>query len=215
MPHKRVKKALSKVKKGVKRVKKRVTSRKTGDRLPDLPGPDIPFYGPGGGLAGLALAARVNPYVAAAVATGLGTYAFMENTEKWWGPPVERHAQRTRDRFRQDTSSAIDPSSPWYIPEGYGYEAKGPIGPPYEPVQRVKRKVSKANKATKKAYAYLRKKSKGKMSQKKCCDILKKAAKMASRANPNTPTRIGKGRSPMKTECRKIRKSLWGTNKRY
>lgn len=198
-----------------KKAKKTKKRRKTGDRLPDLPGPDIPLYGPAGGLAGLAVAAATNPIVAAAIGTGLGTYALMENTEKYWGPRVEAHAQRTRDRFRKDTSTAIDPSSAWDIPEGWGYQARGPIGPPApEPVKRT-RKVSKANKATKQAYNWLKKSVKGKMSQKKCCDLLKKAAKMASKANPNTPSRIGKGRTPMKGECRKIRKRVWNTKRRY
>lgn len=198
-----------------KKAKKTKKRRKTGDRLPDLPGPDIPLYGPAGGLAGLAVAAATNPIVAAAIGTGLGTYALMENTEKYWGPRVEAHAQRTRERFRKDTSTAIDPSSAWDIPEGWGYQAQGPIGPPAPATVKRTRKVSKANKATKKAYRFLADNSKGKMTQKKCCDLLKKAASMASKANPATKSRIGKGNTPMKRECRKIRKDIWQTTKRY
>ena len=195
--------------------KKSKSKRKRGDRLPDLPGPDIPLYGPAGGLAGLAIAAATNPIVAAAIGTGLGTYALMENTERFWGPPVERHAQRTRDRFRKDTSTAIDPASPWNIPEGWGYQAQGPIGPPApEPVKRT-RTVTKANKATKMAWEMLTKGRKGKLTKSACQKLLKKCSMMASKANPNTKSRIGKAKNGTTKACKKIRKKIWGTNKRY
>ena len=195
--------------------KKSKSKRKRGDRLPDLPGPDIPLYGPAGGLAGLAIAAATTPIVAAPIGTGLGTYALMDNTERFWGPPVERHAQRTRDRFRKDTSTAIDPDSPWNIPEGWGYQAKGPIGPPAPMTTKRTRKVTKANKATKMAWDMLQKRMKGKMTKEKCQKLLKKCSMMASKANPNTKSRIGKGKSQTCKDCRKIRKSIWNTNKRY
>lgn len=216
MVHKRVKKALGKV-------KKRITGRKKGDRLPDLPFPDIPTYGPAGGLVGLAMRPFVNPITAAAAASFLGTYSALENTEKWWGPPVEATGEATAKQWEdyQDwyernvrslyAGSEIDPDSPL----GYYPPRRGPMGPPAPEPQKAKRKVSKANKATKQAYNWLKKSVKGKMSQKKCCDLLKKAAKMASKANPNTPSRIGKGRTPMKGECRKIRKRVWNTKRRY
>ena len=186
----------------------RKKDKKYKKRLPDLPGPDVPLYGPLGGLVGLAMR---NPIVPAI----LGAYALAENTERFWGPPVSAHAQRTRDRFRKDTSTSIDPSSPWIIPEGWGYQARGPIGPPAPATVKRTRKVSKANKATKKAYRFLADNSKGKMTQKKCCDLLKKDASMATKANQATKSRIGKGNTPMKRECRKIRKDIWKTTKRY
>ena len=139
----------------------------------------------------------------------------MENTERFWGPRVEAHAQRTRDRFRKDTSTAIDPSSPWNIPEGWGYQAKGPIGPPAPMTTKRTRKVTKANKATKLAWDMLQKRMKGKMTKEKCQKLLKKCSMMASKANPNTKSRIGKGKNQTCKDCRKIRKSIWNTNKRY
>lgn len=212
MPHKRIKKAISKVKKAV-------SKRKTGDRLPDLPFPDIPTYGPFGGALGLAMRPFVNPYVAAAVASGFGTYAMLENTEKYWGPPVERQASWTAKQWEeyQDwyernirsryAGSEIDPDSPVDL-------SRRGMSMPGEPVKRT-RKVSKANKATSRAYKFLQKGVKGKMTKKRCCSLLKRAQAMASKANPNTKSRIGKGRSKNKTECRRMRKSLWGTTKRY
>ena len=211
MPHKRIKKALGKV-------KKRITGRPKGDRLPSLGEISDVFQprlltSPGP----LAVIAR-NPRVLAALAT----YAALEKTEGWWGPPVEATGAATAKQWEdyQDwyernvrsryAGSEIDPESAL----GYYPPRSGPMGPPEPVPQRVKRKVSKANKATKRAYRFLANSVKGKMTQKRCCDILKKAAKMASRANPNTPSRIGKGRTPMKTECRKIRKSIWNTTRR-
>ena len=66
-----------------------------------MPGIDVPTYGPAGGLVGLALRPFMNPVTAAAIATGLGTYALMENTEKYWGPPVEAHAQWTAKQWNE------------------------------------------------------------------------------------------------------------------
>lgn len=181
-------------KQAAKKARKAVEDRiRRGDILPDIPG-DVPIPG----ISVILKALKVPGPIAALV----GAYQAAEMTEEYWGP-------RLFDYYGQGYPDPLRPEQIYVegSPERY-------IGAP-QISQRQKRKISKANKATKKAYAYLRKKSKGKMTQKKCCDILKKAAKMASKANPNTPTRIGKGRSPMKTECRKIRKSLWGTNKRY
>jgi hypothetical protein len=193
----------------------RKKAKKYKKRLPDLPGPDVPLYGPLGGLVGLAMR---NPIVPAI----LGAYALAENTERFWGPPVSAHAQRTRDRFRKDTSTGIDPSSPWIIPEGWGYQAQGPMGPPApsmqatadQPVKRT-RKVTKSNKATKKAWDMLRKRMKGKMTKEKCQKLLKKCSMISSKANPNTKSRIGKGKTQTCKDARKIRKEIWGTTKRY
>jgi hypothetical protein len=196
-----------------KKTGKRKKSKK-GDRLPDLPGPDILYTGGRYSAAGLLAAAAVNPYVAAAIGTGLGTYALMENTERFWGPRVEAHAQRTRDRFRKDTSTAIDPDSAWDIPEGWGYQAKGPIGPPEPMTTKRTRKVTKANKATKMAWDILRKRMKGKMTKENCQKLLKKCSMMASKANPNTKSKIGKGKTQTCKDCKKIRKTIWGTTKR-
>jgi hypothetical protein len=211
MPHKTTKKLLGRAKKKIKDI----YSRPRKDRLPDIPGPDP--------LLNVAAAALGLTPVGRGLLMG---YMAAENTERWWGPPVEatggytaKQWEEYQDWFERNVrsryaGSEIDPNSPWNIPEGYGYQARGPMGPPEPVPQRVKRKVSKANKATKRAYRFLANSVKGKMTQKRCCDILKKAAKMAGRANPNTPSRIGKGRTPMKTECRKIRKSIWNTTRR-
>ena len=209
MPHKKVKKALGKVKKAI-------LKRPKGDSLPDLPGPDIPTYGPLGGLLGLAMR---NPYIPAA----LGAYALAENTERLWGPPVEAHASWTAKQweeyqnwYQQNIRSLyagteIDPESAL----GYYPPRRGPMGPPEPEAQRAPRKVSAANKATSRAYKFLKKDVKGKLTQKKCCQLLKRAQSMASKANPRTKSRIGKGRSKNQKECRRMRKSLWGTTKRY
>ena len=44
---------------------------------------------------------------------------------------------------------------------------------------------------------------------------MRKAATMASKANPGTKSRIGKKLTRMLKECKRIRKSVWGTTKRY
>jgi hypothetical protein len=208
MVHKRVKKALGKV-------KKRITGRSKGDRLPSL-GEISDVFQPR-----LLVAPGIGPVLIRnpAIAAGLAAYAMAERTEGWWGPPVEATGEATAKQWEdyQDwyernvrsryAGSEIDPNSPLAFQAPQMVEGG--------PVQRVKRKVSKANKATKRAYRFLADKVKGKMTQKRCCELLKKAAKMAGKANPNTPSRIGKGRSPMKTECRKIRKSIWNTKRRY
>jgi len=210
MPHKTIKKAIRKVKKAVR--------GKTGDRLPDLPGIDMPLYGPAGGLVGLAMRPFVNPFVAAAVASGLGTYAMLENTEKYWGPPVEAQATWTARQWEEYQNwyeqnirslyagSEIDPDSPL----GYMPPARTT---PKAPTKQ-KRKVSKANKAFKKAYTVVTKGFKGKMTRKKCAYFMRKASKMASKANPNTKSRIGKAKNATTRHCRKIRKGVWGVTKR-
>ena len=69
------------------------------------------------------------------------------------------------------------------------------------PLPKLKRKVSKANKAKKQA-------------MKATKNNFKQATKIASKANPNTKSKIGKGTSKVKTLARKIRKSVWGTLRR-
>jgi hypothetical protein len=188
-----------------KKEKKKDSKVKTD--LPSLS--EIPAFFPAPGVGALAL---TNPAVAGAL---LG-YTIAEATQKYWGPPVEAHARRTRARFRKDTSTAIDPSSPWFIPEGY---SMGPYGPPAPavapmPVKRT-RATTKANKATKMAWKILTKGRKGKLTQAACQKLLKKCSIMASKANPNTKSRIGKAKNGTTKACKKIRKTIWGTNKRY
>ena len=132
------------------------------------------------------------------IAYAVGAYQLAEMSERFWGP-------RLFDYYGEG------------YPDPLTLEAIEGGGIPRSSMKptKAKRKVSKANKATKQAYNWLQKKVKGKMTQKKCCDLLKKAAKMASKANPNTPSRIGKGRKGMKGECRKIRKRVWNTTRRY
>jgi len=66
---------------------------------------------------------------------------------------------------------------------------------------KVKRKLSKANKAMKQA-------------MKATKNNFKQATKIASKANPNTKSKIGKGTSKLKKLARKIRKSVWGRLRR-
>lgn len=66
---------------------------------------------------------------------------------------------------------------------------------------KVRRKLSKANKAMKQA-------------MKATKNNFKQATKIASKANPRTKSRIGKGASKVKKLARKIRKSVWGSLRR-
>jgi len=158
-----------------------------------------------------------NPFITGAT---LG-YTIAQQTMPYWGPTVggigERMGEETRDLYdwlRFSTETEIDPESAWMIPSGYDERSTPRMPTPRAPAS-VKRKTSKANIATKKAYAWLLKRHKGKMTQKKCRELLKKAARMASKANPNTKSRIGKRTTKMLKECMKIRKSTWNRSKRY
>jgi len=78
----------------------------------------------------------------------------------------------------------------------------GPLAAvPMPSVRKVKRKLSKANKAMKQA-------------MKATKNNFKQATKIASKANPNTKSKIGKGATKVKKLARKIRKSIWGTLRR-
>ena len=66
---------------------------------------------------------------------------------------------------------------------------------------KVKRKLSKANKAMAKA-------------MKATKNNFKQATKIASKANPNTKSKNGKGATKGKKLARKIRKSVWGRLRR-
>lgn len=77
---------------------------------------------------------------------------------------------------------------------------------------KVKRKITKANKAFKEAYKAV----KPRVSTKKGREnALKKASKIASKANPATKSKIGKGATKAKKLARKIRKKIWGVTKRF
>jgi len=79
----------------------------------------------------------------------------------------------------------------------------GPLAAlPMPKVKKVKRKLSKANKAMAKA-------------MKATKNNFKQATKIASKANPATKSKIGKGATKMKRLARKIRKSVWGVTKRF
>ena len=79
-------------------------------------------------------------------------------------------------------------------------------------VPKIKRKLTKANKAFKQAYKAV----KPKVSTKKGREnALRKASKIASKANPATKSKIGKGVTKAKKLARKIRKSVWGVTKRF
>jgi len=79
--------------------------------------------------------------------------------------------------------------------------ASGQGGDPTFGTEKVKRKLSKANKAMKQA-------------MKATKNNFKQATKIASKANPTTKSKIGKGTSKVKRLARKIRKSIWGKLKR-
>lgn len=66
---------------------------------------------------------------------------------------------------------------------------------------KVRRKVTKANKAMK-------------MAMKATKNNFKKATKIASRANPVTKSKIGKGKSFAQKTARRIRKAIWGSLRR-
>jgi len=68
-------------------------------------------------------------------------------------------------------------------------------------VPKARRKLSKANKAMAKA-------------MKATKNNFKQATKIASKANPRTKSKIGKGTSTVKKLARKIRKSVWGSLRR-
>jgi len=147
--------------------------------------PDLPGLDPVTRIGMMALVSA--GLLNARVAAVVAGYMLAENTERYWGDPLYGR----------------------FIP---------PVGPATEiekPVKATTRKTSKANKAMKKAYAWLIKQHKGKMTQKKCRELLKKASRMASKANPGTKSRIGKTRrSKMLKECKRIRRQVWGTLKR-
>ena len=77
--------------------------------------------------------------------------------------------------------------------------------------RRRKKGLSKFNKAVSSAVKAVKKhtpKASGKA-------VFSKATKIASKANPVTKTRIGKGKSFAQKTARKIRKSVWGVTKRF
>lgn len=74
-----------------------------------------------------------------------------------------------------------------------------------------KKAKSKFNKAVSAAMKELKKK-KGKIL--KGTTVFSKATKIASKANPATKSKIGKGKSFAQRTARKIRKSIWGTLRR-
>jgi len=194
--------------------KRRPKGRKKA-KMADLPGlKDIYEKGPylltRPGVLGLAL----DPRVLAALAV----YHTMEYTQPYWGPRVAEHGRQTRrgleELFTGDWES-IPMDAPWSIPEGARprqrpRRSKGRR----KPEKEVKRKVTKANKAFKKAYQFVTKGFKGKMTQKKCRYFMRKASKMAGKANPHTKSRIGKSKNAITRHCRKIRKGVWGVTKR-
>jgi len=75
------------------------------------------------------------------------------------------------------------------------------FGSPVIGGKRTKRVISKANKAMKAAMKVTKNK-------------FKQATKIASKANPNTKSKIGKGKSFVQRAARKIRKKIWGKLRR-
>jgi hypothetical protein len=185
----------------------------------DLPSlSEIPAFFPAPGIGALAL---TNPVVAGAL---LG-YTVAEKTQGIWGPPVEAHAQATRadvDRFMQQFKqfketgpASVGGGRTGFVPQTpTGIPIPAPFAMAEAPVKRT-RKVTKANKATKKAWKILTRGRKGKLTKSACQKLLKKCSMMASKANPNTKSRIGTAKNGTTKACKKIRKEIWGTTKRY
>jgi len=101
--------------------------------------------------------------------------------------------------------------------EGTGFAEffSGPRGAgPFERMgrkaRRVKKAKSKYQKAVSKAYKAVKKHSK-RLTPKAA---FTKAAKIASKANPVTRSKIGKGKSFAQKTARKIRQSVWNVRKR-
>jgi len=192
-------------------IKKRLPKKgKVKHDLPSLA--EIPAFFPYPGIGRLAL---TNP----GLATAVGTYILMEATQPYWGPPVEAHAERTREQYEafmdEYFSSRGQVGPPTTLPRGMPQFApmRPEMAAPRAPT-KTKRKISKANRAMKMSYDFYRKKHKGKMTQKKCRELMRKASKMAGKANPHTKSRIGKGSDWIKRHCRKVRKGVWNTSKR-
>jgi hypothetical protein len=129
------------------------------------------------GRAGLAIAKR-HPYVATAVVLAELGYIYQDE--------IEDVARTLAERVPRPASGS--PSGPTFSGE--------PVVP------KLKRKLSKANKAMKQA-------------MKATKNNFKQATKIASKANPATKSRIGRGTSVAKKLARKIRKSVWGVRKRF
>lgn len=91
-----------------------------------------------------------------------------------------------------------------------GPRGAGPFERMGRKARRVKKAKSKYQKAVSKAYKAVKKHSK-RLSPKAA---FTKAAKIASKANPVTKSRIGKGKSFAQRTARKIRKGIWGVRKR-
>jgi len=187
---------------------------KAGDRLPDIPGPD-PL------INALALALGLHP-----IGRGLlAGYMAAENTERWWGPPVERSAQWTAKQWeeyqdwyetnirRKYAGSEIDPRTPIMLRPGQTIPPT-PESLKAATVKPKKRKLTKSNKAMSGLYKFLAKEQKSRMTQAKARKLLTRCAKIVGKANPNTKSRIGKGKSTNQKLARKCRMDYWGTKKR-
>ena len=130
-----------------------------------------------GGVRLTAAVARRHPAIATAVVLAELGYIFEDD--------IREVAQDLRERMPSPASG--QGGSPTFSGES--------VAP------KVKRKVSKANKAMKQA-------------MKATKNNFKQATKIASKANPNTKSKIGKGTTTVKKLARKIRKSVWGTLRR-
>ena len=141
-------------------------------------------------------------------------YGTHQEVKDFWRERGKEFGEALEKRKEEETSPFpdIDPVTGMR----YGYQTKGPIGPPapQAKVKPKKRKVSKSNKAMGGLYKFLVKQQKGKMTQAKCRKLLGRCAKIIGKANPNTKSRIGKGSSKNQKLARKMRKQYWGTTKR-
>jgi len=197
MVHKRIAKA---IKKRLPKKEKIYEQARKEDILPDLPGLDPVTRL---GMMALVSAGVLNPYVAATIAG----YMLAENTERYWGEPLYGRFIPPEVSRRRGTQARGIPSAPPIPLSEFTQAAAAPL--------KRSRKTSKANKATKMAWQMLIKDRKGKLTKSACQKLLKKCSMIASKANPNTKSRIGKAKNGTTKACKKIRKAIWGTNKRY
>ena len=151
-----------------------------------------------------AAAARRAPAAAAGVARKhpVGTAAFIAYVAHREGVSLETARDIVEDQVA-DVREGQRFVSPLLTP------VPRAIMDPAAVVPRVKRKVSKANRAVKHAMSLLKggtKASTGADKGKLVKGAFKTAVKAAGLANPNTKSKIGKGKSKVKALARKLRK---------
>ena len=153
-----------------------------------------------------AAAARRAPVAAAGIARKhpVGTAAFIAYVAYKEGVTLETARELVEDQVKEVQASQRF-VSPLLTP------VPRAIMDPGAAIPRYKRKVSKANKAVKHAMGLLKagpKRSTGADKGKLVKGAFKIAVKAAGLANPNTKSKIGKGKGKVKALARKVR-SWW------